>query len=55
MTNRLVTTPVECPICGQPAVLIVDEFFAFGVGLTKRVVQSFECPTGCKPDPCLLL
>jgi hypothetical protein len=55
MTVRLVTTQVECPICGQPAVLTVDEFWAFGVGVTRRVVKFYECPTGCKPDPSLLL
>ena len=49
------TTSVDCPICGQPAVLTVDEFWAFGVGVTRRVVKSYTCPTGCKPDPSLLL
>jgi hypothetical protein len=55
MTSRMVTTPVRCPVCGQPAVLTIDEFWARGVGVTKRVVSDFECPTGCKPDPSLLL
>jgi hypothetical protein len=55
MPSQLVTTPVQCPICGQPAVLTVDEFWARGVGITKRVVKAFECPSGCKPEPSLLL
>jgi hypothetical protein len=55
MAMQAVTTSVECPICGRPAVLTVDEFYAFGVGVTRRVVKAFECPTGCKPDPSRLL
>jgi hypothetical protein len=55
MASRLVTTPVDCPICGRPAVLTVDEFWSFGVGVTRRVVNFYECPSGCKPDPSLLL
>lgn len=55
MASNLVTTSVECPVCGQPAVLTVDEFWRFGVGITSRVVNYYKCPTGCRPDPKLLL
>lgn len=55
MTSRLVTSTVPCPTCGHLAVLTVDEFWAFGVGITRRVVQHYKCPTGCTPDPQVLL
>ncbi len=55
MTSRLVTTTVQCPTCGQQAVLTVDQFWAFGVGVTRRVVNFYKCPTGCTPAPEVLL
>lgn len=55
MTSRLVTNTVTCPTCGTMAVLTVDEFWSFGVGVTRRVVQRYKCPSGCTPDPKVLL
>lgn len=55
MASNLVTRTVDCPVCGQPAVLTTDEFWRFGVGVTNRAVNHFTCPTGCHPDPKLLL
>lgn len=55
MRSQLVTGTIDCPTCHQTAVLTVQEFWAFGVGITRRSVNFYECPSGCKPPPAQLL